>query len=143
MQKLFLYILLLSFSLIFSCDENPYFVDCRECYEEEPEFATIILKLDKHLSGGILPATLIKIYQGNIEDNVLLNSYFISHNKWEVDVAINKKYTITATYTDMHGVKFTAVDTAYPRVRYEKSQCENPCYYIYDKVVNLAIKYTR
>jgi len=56
-------------------------------------------------------------------------------------VSINKKYTITATY--FFGAKYTAVNSVTPRVRYSKDQCDDPCYYVYDKTVNLKLKYLK
>jgi len=132
---------MLIFIIIFSCDENPIFIDCNDCFDTEPEYATLLIRLDNNLSGGFSPPAIVRIYEGNLEDNILRYEYYVNGNKWEVDVALNKKYTITATYTDSKGIRYVAVDTAYPRLKYEKSQCDNPCYYIYDRVVNLVIKY--
>ena len=141
MKKILLYIFIIFFTVFFSCDETAFLVNCHDCYPDEPESATLVLKLDKNFSGGLQPAAVVRIYLGNIEDKTVLNTFYVSHRNWEIDVALNRKYTITATYTDNHGTKYTAVDTAYPRVKYEKNQCENPCYYVYDRFVNLTIKY--
>ncbi|MGQ9621309.1 MAG: hypothetical protein ACUVTX_10055 [Bacteroidales bacterium] len=141
MKNYTIYFILFTFILIFSCDENPFFIDCRDCTEEEPEYAILIVYLDNSLTGGSNPPATVKIYEGILEDNILLNTFYVRYKKLEIDVALNKKYTLTATYTGPNGKQYIAVDTAYPRVRYEKSQCENPCYYLYDYIVNLRIKY--
>jgi hypothetical protein len=58
------------------------------------------------------------------------------------DVPINKKYTATATYYKSD-IKYVAVDSATPRVKYDKNQCDDPCYFVYDRVVDLRLKYTK
>ncbi len=143
MKKILLYLFMISFSYIFSCDENPVFIDCRECYQNEPDYATLILKLDKSFSSGLYPSALITIYLGNIEDNVVLYTFNVQQSRYEIEVALNRKYTISATYTDDKGIKYTAIDTAYPRIRFDEYQCEEPCYYVYDRVVNLSLKYIK
>ncbi len=136
-------ILILLITIIFSCDENPFFIDCRDCVSQEPEYATLLVKLDPGIGGGLTPSAVVRIYEGKLEDNNLLGTYYIPGRSWETNVTLNKKYTLTATYTDNHGNTYVAVDSAYPRLRYEKSQCEDACWFVYDRVVKLAIKYSR
>jgi len=59
---------------------------------------------------------------------------------FELPVSLNKKYTVTATY-QIDGDTYIAVDSAFPRVKYTKEQCEDPCYFVYDRIVDLRIKY--
>jgi len=127
--------------VVFSCDEKPLLISCDECTEKEPDYATLIIKLDKNIIEEFSPSAVVRIYEGKLEDNILIETYYVPNLKFVINVALNKKYTVTATYTDERGVVYIAVDSAYPRVKYEKSQCENPCYYIYDRTVNLRIKY--
>lgn len=143
LRKIAGYSTLMLLTMIFSCDENPIIIDCNECYDTEPVYATLVLKLDKYLNGGLSPSAVIRIYEGRLEDNIILNTIYIPGNKWEVNVSLNKKYTVTATYTDSRGYQYVAVDTAYPRIRYDKSQCNDPCYFVYDRHLNLTIKYKR
>jgi len=142
MKKYVLYIVMLLFTVVFSCDENPIFINCHDCTQDEPDHATLILYLEKQMIDWH-PAAVIRIYEGNLEDNVLRDIFYAREEKFEVDVPLNKKYTITATYNDASGNNYIAVDTAFPRVKYENSQCENPCYYVYDRIVNLRLKYTK
>jgi hypothetical protein len=118
----------------------PLFVNCSDCTKEEPETATLEIKLDgvviDDLSGAV-----VNIYSGNLEDNVLLATFTASKSDLTFTVAVNNKYTVTATYSLNKGT-YVAVDSAIPRVKYDTSQCTDPCYYIYDKKVNLKLKYT-
>jgi hypothetical protein len=134
--KLFLLVILV---LSFSCEEQGFFVKCADCTSEEPVNTNLEIKLDLSSNGYY---TLINIYEGNLEDSILYTSqqtnitYFL-----KVSVAINKKYTVTATYFIPDNY-YTAIDSATPRVKYEKDQCDDPCYFVYDKVIDLRLKYT-
>jgi hypothetical protein len=81
----------------------------------------------------------IKIYEGNLEDNNLYETFrssgIITHA-----VPVNKKYTLTATFL-VGGNTYTAVDSAFPRVTFDKTSCDEPCYYVYDNNINLMLKY--
>lgn len=123
--------------ILFSCEEHGFLVECAECKVEEPKNAELEIKLDNRGAYG----TLINIYEGNLEDSILLDTFIITTETFHNTVSLNKKYTITATY--YFGAKYTAVNSVTPRVRYNKDQCDDPCYYIYDRTVNLKVKYTK
>jgi hypothetical protein len=55
-------------------------------------------------------------------------------------VTLNKKYTATAMYYYADN-NYVVVDSAFPKVKYEKDQCNDPCYFVYDRVVNLRLHY--
>ena len=58
-----------------------------------------------------------------------------------IPVTLNKKYTLTATYYQPDNY-YVAIDAATPRVKFEKNQCDDPCYFVYDKEIDLRLKYT-
>lgn len=131
---------IISFIIIvisFSCDDQSFFVQCSDCTEEEPVTAELYAELEPDYFYG----ALIQIWEGNLEDSILVGDYTSYSKVFTQDVTINKKYTITAAY-NVSGDTYIAVDSATPRVKYEKSQCENPCFYIYDRKCNLKLKYT-
>ena len=125
--------------VFFSC-ENGLIVYCPDCLTEEPSDATLEIHLDSGYESSNNITATVNIYEGNIEDNILVSSYDTYESKIEHHVLLNKKYTVTATYL-VNGVKYIAIDSAIPRVKYDKSQCDNPCYFIYDKKLNLRLKY--
>ena len=139
MKRATIVFILSVFLMCLSCDEKIILVKCADCTEEEPVEANLEVKLDVYQS---LASRTINIYEGDIEDNILLGTFFSSDDIWRHSVPLNKKYTLTATYK-IGEITYVAVDSATPRVRYEKEQCENPCYVVYDKTVNLRIKYKR
>jgi hypothetical protein len=124
---------------VFSCEEQGYFISCSDCFEDEPVNTSIDINIDILGNNG----TLINVYEGKLEDNILLKSFTARENNTSVNaLTLNKKYTITATYFISNSY-YIAVESAIPRVKYNKDKCENPCYSVYDRVVDLKLKYTK
>jgi hypothetical protein len=132
--------LILAFLL--SCEDTALLINCEDCNEEEPQEATLEIKLEDN-PVNFSPSVLVSIYEGNIEDNALLTSFRTFGSSSSYSVVLNKKYSVTATYLTNNGTTYIAVDSATPKVRYEKSQCDEKCYFVYDKVIDLRIKYTK
>jgi len=122
----------------FSCEDQTIIIKCSDCVIDEPVTAELYADLDPDYFYG----SLIQIWEGNVEDSILFDSYISYSDVVSKEVTINRKYTITATY-HRENADYIAVDSATPRVKYEKTQCDNPCYYIYDTKCNLKLKYTR
>jgi hypothetical protein len=133
---LFLFLILV---FCFSCEEQGLIVKCPDCTAEEPLETNLEIKLESSPYGRL---TLVQIYEGNLEDSVLYSSYHTTRPSTALSVTINKKYTVTASYYISNN-QYIAVDSATPKVKYDKDQCDEPCYYVYDKVVNLRLKYTK
>ena len=131
--------LVIAFIFCFSCEDQGLIVKCPDCTADEPVKSNLEIKLDVIPSGR---ATLINVYEGNLEDSILYSSSQTYSSAISVSVTLNKKYTVTATY-DVSDNYYVAVDSATPRVRYDKTQCDNPCYFVYDKDIDLRLKYTK
>jgi hypothetical protein len=142
MRKLYMYIIFLSLIMFFSCEDKGITVNCDECLQEEPLKANIEVNLDINMPYQSTYPTNIKIYEGNLEDSLLIGSFLVHQEVWEFEADINKQYTFTATYATSD-VTYIAVDSALPRVKYEPDQCNDPCYIVYDKKVSLKLKYTK
>ena len=127
--------LLLFIVLLFSCEKQGLIVKCPDCTKEEPVNILFNVKLDANYYGD----TIINVYEGNLEDSILYKTYSSTGSSITIPVTINKLYTLTATYY-IPGNYYVVVDSATPRVRFEKNQCDNPCYFVYDKVVDLRMK---
>ncbi len=119
-----------------SCEKKGWFVKCKECTPDEPEDAVLHVKLDNPLT----PITL-KIYEGELDDSILYYTDQITWPEYTTNVPLNKKYTVTAIYY-VDGIKYIAVDSATPRLKYTEDQCDDPCYYVYDNDLDLRLKYT-
>jgi hypothetical protein len=124
--------------LLFSCDKPGLFTSCKDCLTQEPVDAIIDAKIDPFTETNYYPE--INVYEGNIEDGLLRNTYSADRSTVSISVPINKKYTITATYY-REGICYIAVDSATPRVKSESDKCDKPCYIVYDNKVDLRIKY--
>jgi len=135
MKKLLRLSSFLILMLSFSCEEQGWFVNCSDCVSEEPEQAEVNLKLT-----NIEASVQVLVYDGEIEDNVIYKSVEAFDTKYSIWVSLNKLYTFTARYV-INGNVYIAVDSATPRVKYTKDECDDPCYFIYDKGVDLRLKY--
>jgi hypothetical protein len=122
----------------FSCEEKGWFADCNDCTVEIPRTTNLFIKVT-----NTEMSVLINIYEGVLEDSVLYDSAIVYNNvdDYTSQVPVNKSYTITATYK-VDDDTYTAVDSAFPKVRYTEDQCEEACYYVYDREVDVKLKYT-
>jgi hypothetical protein len=128
-----------AFMFCFSCEDQGLIVKCPDCTADEPVKSNLEIRLDVDPSGS---ATLINVYEGNLEDSILYSSSQAYSSLISVSVSLNKKYTVTAAY-NVSDNYYVAVDSATPRVRYDKTQCDDPCYFVYDKNIDLRLKYTK
>jgi len=122
----------------FGCEEQGLIVKCPDCVSAEPVKTSLEVKLDLNYMG--MPV-IINVYEGNLEDSILYSTFNVNANNTTVPVTLNKKYTLTATYFKS-GNYYVTIDAATPRVRYEKNQCDDPCYFVYDKELDLRLKYS-
>lgn len=133
------YTFLLVLVLLFSCEDSKNYTDCESCVSEEPDIAVITAELDDSNVEGIY----IKVYEGRIEDNIVYDSIRIQHAyKYEKRVSLNRMYTFTATYF-INNKSYTVVNSTTPRVKYTETMCDEPCYYVYDRMVDLTRKYVK
>ncbi len=130
-----LLIILLVIAVTFSCEKPGVIVRCEECLASEPVEAELVIRLSTVGYGQ----TEVIIYEGNLEDDVIYSSFSTSYSEEKVYVMLNKQYTITARYMN-DGKTFVAVDSAVPRVKYDKTSCDEACWFIYDNKINVALK---
>lgn len=126
-------VLFVVMALFFSCEEV-VIVNCSECFEEEPDEAYLEIKLDV-----TAPGVNVTIYNGNPGDSIKFATYKTYSKTSYYKVPLNKSYTLTAEYI-ISGVSYIAVNEVKPRVTFSEEQCTDPCYYVYDKTVNLKLK---
>lgn len=133
LRKAAFFILIVVF---FSC-EKPLtgFINCSQCTSDEP----ITARIEIRLSSFTIPT--VNIYEGYLEDSILYESFTTSTDKVTREVPLNKKYTLTACYR-LDNKDYIVVNSVSPRVLYDEESCDEPCYYIYDKFVNLRLRYT-
>jgi ribosome-associated translation inhibitor RaiA len=134
----------LLFVFCFSCDEvDIALINCNECTVEEPTRAQLELKLERLGKYALSNSTIyITVYEGNLEDGVVFKSLQTTNYATDISVPLNKDYTVTAKYY-IDGNDYIAVDSATPQVKYDKNNCDEPCYYVTNKSVNLRLRYTK
>jgi len=135
MKSVFKIFFLAAIVICFSCEDKGWFTDCSDCTQNEPDKAILLIKLKETESQVVL-----NVYEGELEDSVLYGSAIPWGSEYNFTVGLNKKYTVTATYV-FEGKTYTAVDAATPRVKFTETQCEEACYFLYDRVVDLRLKY--
>jgi hypothetical protein len=140
MRTIIRYLLFASLTILFSCEKMPLFVQCSDCTKDEPTNVTLRIKIDGATLYDLSTVT-VNIYSGNLEDNIPVATFTASGTDATYQVTINKKYTITATY-HINSQTYIAVDSVTPGVKYDTSQCTDPCYFVYNYKVNLKLKYT-
>ncbi len=123
-------------SVLFSCEEI-VFVDCTECEVSEPTEAYLQIRLDENAEG-----VRVKIYVGNPEDGILFLKFTTYTEILFQKVPLNKSYTLTAEYPKS-GKTYIAVNSVMPRVKYVLDKCNDPCYYIYQDIVDLHLNYAK
>ena len=122
-----------------SCEEMP-FPSCEECYEDAPTEVTIDITLFNKYIAQCDTTPVINIFDGDIDNNILITSFTATSDCLSPSLPVEKKYTFQAYYK-INGIIYVAFDSVTPKIKYNKSECEYSCYYIQNKEVNLALKY--
>ncbi len=134
------YFISLLFLLFFSCEDG-FVTDCRKCTEE----GIGDVQLELILGGSPVYEPFYKvvtIYEGAIEDSLVLNKFGTELAYMTIDAMLYKNYTVTLSFA-ISGKNYIAVDAVCPKVRYDESSCDQPCYYIYDNVADLRLRYDK
>ncbi len=119
-----------------SACEKLYIVDCSECELTEPSTCNLKIKLGESISGSPYDVT---IYRGTIQDGVVIYNTSINTSFYH-RVSLNSEYTVTATIV-FNGKEYTAVDSTRPKVDVITDACDETCYYVVNRTINLKIKY--
>jgi ABC-type uncharacterized transport system fused permease/ATPase subunit len=125
-------------TIFFSCEQGDLFRRCEGCMTEEPTDAEVEFRLTPFTSSNY--STKISIYEGNIEDSILLQNFETTSANWTSMMTINKKYTLVAKYY-INGKFYEVINSVTPGVQFEKFLCVNPCYRITDSQCDLRLKY--
>ncbi len=126
-----LFLLLVTFT--FSC-EQMMLVDCNTCSVEEPLKGNVYLKI----YDGDLSHHLVEIFLGKLEDNVKIDSFYVSIDS-NVELELNHEYTFRST-TEINGKTYVTLDSSLPKTS-KYFGCNEVCYLVVDNNVDLRIKY--
>jgi hypothetical protein len=126
-------------TLLFSCEES-FVNDCGECYSNgiPPAKLKII-----YSNPDFIPGThTVTLYEGAVEDNIIIRQYIIEIpvSSLEVDAILYKDYSATLEFF-IDGRKYITTAAACPKTGYDEDSCEEPCYFVYDNVLDLRLRY--
>jgi len=123
-----------------SCEKQMLvLVKCSECTTEEPATAQITLRLSEEYV--IFNVVTLNIYEGDNTDGQLVISLTgTAGSGRKIDVSLNRTYTLEAIYS-INSRTYRVIDSARPQVKYSESDCDEPCYFIYNNTADLRLKY--
>jgi len=124
--------------LLFSCEDG-YITDCEECYSDDYR---VVLKIKFRTPEYIPVNPVVTLYEGNVSDSIIIGKSYISepHSYIEYDAILYKDYSaMLVFYKD--GRKYVTTAAACPQVKYDETTCEEPCYYLYDNILDLRLRY--
>lgn len=126
--------------LLFSCEAiKTTIIDCSKCTIDEPKETSVEIKLNPD---GYSSA-LLTVYEGNIEDSTVYVSFWTNSNTTTCTLPLNKKFSFTARYYTAGRNYYYVVNSTTVHVKYVQDQCDNPCFILYDNVVNLRLLHTK
>jgi hypothetical protein len=132
-------IIILSVCLIFtSCKEKLFTgdVNCSECYSPKPDSAYLTIKFTINGDHKAVPFIL---YRGDFEDNQvdwIDTAYTATKDVW---VRTDQQYSVKAKYTKGDKTLY-AVDGGKVKVLLVTGACDNDCYVLKNKTLNLEIR---
>lgn len=135
MSKKTIIILVILLSL-HSCEKG-YLTDCSKCNTIKPSTALIEIYLTTYDN---FAANKVTVYEGNIEDSIVVRSFTTSSHYYTISAMFYKKYSAMVEYT-IDGKKYVAIDGACPQLRHDENSCEDDCYYTFDNIINLTLRY--
>ncbi|TVR70598.1 MAG: hypothetical protein EA408_11010 [Marinilabiliales bacterium] len=122
-----------------SCNPEEWHVlDCSECYTSEPSSAEIDVRLTIN---QVNRHVVVRVYEGRIEEEVLIIADTVSTQRWSVVLPVNRYYTVSADYRG-HSVNIiTAIDGGFLRTEKIRTRCDAPCWIIRGNSFNVQRKY--
>ncbi len=127
------------FLLLFSCEEG-YRTDCDECYTSDDY--DVVIKIRYRNSEYVPVNPVVTLFDGNINDSVVLEKHVITdpYSYIIFNAILYKDYSAMLEFT-YDGKEYITVASACPKVRYDETTCEEPCWYVYDNVLDLRLRY--
>ena len=134
------FILIFMLFVVFAACENNRKTVCSKCVNDSNGDSKLCVHIS--LIGDNPSKYPVKIYEGPLENNNLLIDTVMYYDYDEFYVMPDKEYTVTVKYV-IGGNTYIAVDSARPKIKYDDSSCDMPCYYVYDNIIDLRLKYTK
>lgn len=125
--------------LLLSCDEN-IAKNCMDCNPVGIQTAPLIIK-HRSLEYNIVNPK-VTLYEGAVEDGIILAEYFSEEQilSFSFDALLYKDYTATLEFT-LDGRNYITTAGACPQLGYDDTSCEAPCWFVYDNILDLRLRY--
>jgi hypothetical protein len=133
-------LLTLNVAFFLSCDKDLNNVSCDDCIIDEIPEIQLEIEFDNYRD-NMYQVPEINVYEGNIEDGIIVGTRISQSSPVYFKVYINKKYTVAITYY-YYGSKYIAVGSVFPKYVYDKDKCDHPCYVLKNNKITLHLKYT-
>ncbi|MFZ2286862.1 MAG: hypothetical protein WAV93_07750 [Bacteroidales bacterium] len=126
-------------TLLFSCEDS-FVSDCSECYPAGVSKAKLKILIRNPDYVPVNPT--VTLYEGAVEDGIVIRQFSLeeAYSYVEEDAILYKDYSATLEFT-LDGRKYITTAGARPQTGYDKSTCEEPCYFIYGNVLDLRLRY--
>lgn len=126
-------------TLLFSCEDS-FVGDCSECFPEGAPQAKLKILIRNPDYVPVNP--VVTLYEGAVEDGIIINQFSLeeAYSYVEEDAILYKDYSATLEFM-LDGRKYITTAGARPQTGYDKSTCEEPCYFIYGNVLDLRLRY--
>jgi hypothetical protein len=125
-------------TILFSCEDS-YVSECRDCYPEGVPLTQLKILLRNTDYVPVNP--MLTLYEGPVEDGIIIRQFIseVSVSYFAIDAILYKDYSATLEFT-MDGRRYITTAGACPKVGYDKNSCEEPCYFLYDNVLDLRLR---
>ncbi len=112
-------------------------VDCNKCYTNFPDEEYITVEVTINEDNRIVPIT---VFYGPFENNNIAFETTITQREKDLWLETDKHYTLRAEYIK-NGRTYFVVNGAKLTTRKDTESCDEPCYYVTGKNVNLELKF--
>lgn len=126
-------------ALLLSCEDD-IVKDCGECYPDGIETATLIIS---YRSPDYFPVNpIVKLYEGAVVDGIILAEFSIENPNSYItySAVLYKDYTATLEFT-LDGRRYITTAGACPQVGYDDTSCDEPCWFVYNNILDLRLRY--
>lgn len=125
--------------LLFSCEEE-YLTNCSQC--DTSDNYAVRLRISLRNPERIPENPVVTLYEGPVSDGIILERYNIIDPNAVIyyNAILYKDYSATLEVR-YDGKNYVTTAGACPKVRYDETTCEEPCWYVYDNILDLRLRY--
>ncbi len=125
--------------LLFSCEEG-YLTDCSQCSVSEDY--NVVLKINLRDQDRYMEDPVVTLYEGPVSDGIVIEKYYIvdPNSMIYYGAILYKDYSATLEFR-YNGRQYVSTAGACPKVRFDETTCDEPCWYVYDNIIELNLRY--